>query len=88
MKGVAKDLRDLVPSSVIALGLDADEPQIFVTVSDDLVGKGIQAGALVQEAVKAIEGKGGGRPQMAQGRGVRRNGLPDALAGIRRALAG
>jgi alanyl-tRNA synthetase len=87
MKGVAKDLRDLVPSGVIALGLDADEPQVFVTVSDDLVGRGIAAGTLVQEAVKAIDGKGGGRPQMAQGKGTRRDGLQAALDGLRATLA-
>jgi alanyl-tRNA synthetase len=87
MKGVAKDLRDLVPSGVIALGLDADEPQVFVTVSDDLVGRGIAAGTLVQEAVKAIDGKGGGRPQMAQGKGTRREGLQAALEGLRATLA-
>ena len=67
------------------LGLDADEPQIFVTVSDDLVGRGISAGALVQKAVAAIDGKGGGRPEMAQGKGSRREGLVDALELIRTA---
>src|SRR5207248_6099551 len=51
LKSAAKDLRGVLPSGVIALGLDADEPQIFVTVSDDLVGRGISAGALVQDAV-------------------------------------
>jgi alanyl-tRNA synthetase len=86
MKSVARDLRDLIPSGVIALGLDADEPQVFVTVSDDLVGQGLNAGALVQEAVKAIDGRGGGRPQMAQGKGSRREGIGEALEGIRGAL--
>ena len=33
-----------LPSGVIALGLDADEPQLFVTVSDDLVARGIVGG--------------------------------------------
>ncbi len=88
MKGVARDVRGLVPSGVIALGLEADEPQIFVTVSDDLVERGVNAGTLVQAAVQAIDGRGGGRPQMAQGRGARREGLADALAGVRRALEG
>ena len=37
LKGFAKDIRGAMPSGVIALGLDADEPQLFVTVSDDLV---------------------------------------------------
>ena len=45
-----------LPSGVIALGLDADEPQVFVTVSDDLVERGISAGALVAAAVEAETG--------------------------------
>ena len=56
MKGVARDLRGLLPSGVIALGLDADEPQVFVTVSDDLVG----------------QGRGRRRPRPAGGRPARR----------------
>jgi alanyl-tRNA synthetase len=82
LKAAAKDVRGVFDSGVIALGLDADEPQIFVTVSDDLVGRGISAGDLVREAVGAIDGRGGGRPEMAQGKGSRREGLPDALAAI------
>ena len=70
LKGFAKDVRGALPSGVIALGLDADEPQLFVTVSDDLVARGIAAGSLVQGAVTAIDGRGGGRPEMAQGKGT------------------
>ena len=68
--------------------LDADEPQLFVTVSDDLVARGISAGDLVTAAMPAIEGRGGGRPAMAQGRGTRREGLarrPRGVAGSPRA---
>ena len=82
MKGAAKDLRGIFPSGVIAFGLDAEEPQLFVTVSDDLVGRGIAAGDLVREAVGAIDGRGGGRPEMAQAKGSRREGLPAALTRI------
>ncbi|HEX5015453.1 MAG TPA: alanine--tRNA ligase [Candidatus Limnocylindrales bacterium] len=82
LKGAAKDLRGSFPSGVIALGLDADEPQVFVTVSDDLVAKGVSAGDLVREAVAAIDGRGGGRPEMAQGKGSRRDGLGEALAAV------
>ena len=85
LKGFAKDLRGSLPSGVIALGLDADEPQLFVTVSDDLVARGIAAGSLVQGAVTAIDGRGGGRPEMAQGKGTRREGLGDAIAAVRAA---
>ncbi len=87
LKGFAKDVRGAFPSGVIALGLDAEEPQLFVTVSDDLVARGIAAGSLVQQAVTTIEGKGGGRPEMAQGKGSRREGLGDAIAAVRAAAA-
>ena len=69
------------------MGLDADEPQLFVTVSDDLVARGIAAGPLVQTAVTSIDGRGGGRPEMAQGKGTRREGLGDAIAAVRAAAA-
>ena len=86
MKGAARDLRGLLPSGVIALGLDADEPQIFVTVSADLVERGLAAGALVQRAVARFDGRGGGRPEMAQGKGTRRDGLAAALDEVRQAI--
>jgi alanyl-tRNA synthetase len=88
LKAFAKDLRGSLPSGVIAVGLDADEPQLFVTVSDDLVARGVAAGTLVQQAVARIDGRGGGRAEMAQGKGTRREGLPDALAAVRSAVAG
>ena len=51
LKGFAKGLRGSFPSGVIAVGMEADEPQLFVSVSDDLVARGIAAGSLVQAAV-------------------------------------
>jgi alanyl-tRNA synthetase len=86
LKAAARDLSGILGSGVVALGLDADEPQLFVTVSDDLVEKGIAAGDLVTVAMPALEGRGGGRPNMAQGRGTRREGLPAALGAIRAKL--
>jgi alanyl-tRNA synthetase len=82
MKSVAKDVRAGLGSGVIVLGLDAEEPQVFVTVSDDLVARGVAAGELVRAAVAPIDGKGGGRPEMAQGRGAKREGLAKAMAAV------
>jgi alanyl-tRNA synthetase len=82
LKRVAKDVSSALGSGIVALGLDADEPQVFVTVSADLVARGISAGDLVRAAMPAIEGKGGGRPEMAQGKGARRDGLAAALAAL------
>ena len=83
MKGYAKDLRSALGANVVALGLDADEPQIFVTADETAVAKGVSAGDLVKVAVGSIEGKGGGRPEMAQGRGTKRAGVGPALEVIR-----
>ena len=86
VKGLARDVRAALGGGVIALALDADEPQLFVTVSDDLVATGVSAGELVRAAMPHLDGKGGGRPEMAQGKGTRRDGLPAALDAIRDAL--
>jgi alanyl-tRNA synthetase len=86
LKGLAKDVRGALPSGVIAVALDADEPQLFVTVSDDLVARGLAAGALVQAGAGPIAGRGGGRPEMAQGKGTDREGLREALAAVRAAV--
>jgi alanyl-tRNA synthetase len=82
MKGFAKDLRTAVDANVIALGLDADEPQLFVTADETAVSGGVSAGELVRTAATHIDGKGGGRPEMAQGKGTRREGLSAALDAI------
>ena len=82
MKGYAKDLRSALGANVIALALDSDEPQIFVTADEIAVAKGISAGDLVKLAVTKIDGKGGGRPEMAQGRGTRREGVVEAMTVI------
>ena len=86
LKAAARDLSAVLGSGVVALALEADEPQLFVTVSDDLVAMGISAGDLVTAAMPSLGGRGGGRPGMAQGRGTRREGLADALATIRTRL--
>jgi alanyl-tRNA synthetase len=87
MKGYAKDLRSALGANVIALALDSDEPQVFVTADETAVAKGVSAGDLVKLAVGAIDGKGGGRPEMAQGRGTKREGIADALRSIRDQVA-
>jgi alanyl-tRNA synthetase len=62
--------------------MDSDAPQIFVTVSPDLVARGISAADLVKVAMKPLQGRGGGRPEMAQGMGTVRDGVAPAMAAI------
>ncbi len=81
-KGFVKEIRAALGSGVIAVAFDADAPQIFVTVSEDLLSRGVSAGELVKVAMKPMEGRGGGRAEMAQGMGTRREGIVAALASI------
>ena len=81
-KSFVKEIRAAMGSGVIALAFDADAPQIFVTVSQDLLARGISAGELVKVAMKPMEGRGGGRPEMAQGMGTKREAIGSALTAI------
>jgi alanyl-tRNA synthetase len=81
-KSYAKEIRSVLGNGVIALALDADAPQIFVTVSQELLARGISAAELVKVAMRPMEGRGGGRPEMAQGMGTRRDGIGAAMAAI------
>ncbi len=81
-KGFVKEVRSALASGVIAVAWDVEAPQIFVTVSPDLVERGISAGALVKVAMQQLDGRGGGRPEMAQGMGTRRDGVGPALQAI------
>jgi alanyl-tRNA synthetase len=53
----------------VALGaaeLPEEKHSLFTFVSDDLIGQGVRADALVREVAALAGGKGGGRPHMAQ----------------------
>ena len=52
LQSFAEACRAELGDGVIALGLEADEPQLFVTVSDDLVTRGVSAGTLVKARVR------------------------------------
>jgi alanyl-tRNA synthetase len=86
LQSFARALRAELGDGVIALALESDEPQLFVTVSEDLVKRGVNAGALVGHGAPVMEGRGGGRAEMAQARGTRRDRVPSALEAIREAL--
>jgi alanyl-tRNA synthetase len=89
LRAWAKEVRSSLPSGVIAAGLDDPEkPQLFVTVSDDLVEQGIDAGELVRDAVSEAGGKGGGKAGMAQGKVPEPSGLQTALERLRERLEG
>jgi len=66
-------------SGVVVLGRrDEGKVSIIVRVSDDLTGR-VKAGNIVKEIVPIVGGKGGGRPDMAEGGGTDTDKLADAI---------
>ncbi len=82
LREVADQLRDKLGSGVIVLaGVEGDKIALVAMVSPDLIGKH-HAGKIVGEVAKAVGGKGGGRPDMAQGGGSDPTALDAALARV------
>jgi alanyl-tRNA synthetase len=91
----AKDLRTVVEGylqqvepGVVFAGSNVDgKASVVIAVSKSLVSK-FSAVTLVQAAVTALGGKGGGgKPEMAQGGGPEADKLEDALSAVKKLLA-
>jgi len=82
MRTLADNLRNKWKSAVIVLtSVDDGTVSIVSAVTKDLTQK-IQAGKLVGSLAQAVGGKGGGRPDMAEGGGKDPSALPQALSAI------
>ena len=81
LRSVGDKLRDNLKSGVIALGTVIDgAPRLLVMVTDDLTKRGVKAGSLLGPMAEAVEGRGGGRPDKAEGGGKNPAKLEQALA--------
>ena len=85
IKNIAFQLRGEITTGLafIAGSMESDKPLLTVTFSDDLVVKGLNAGNLVREAAKAIQGGGGGQPHFATAGGKNVAGLAGAVQELR-----
>ena len=78
-------LRDRLGQSVIVLGAVSDgKPRLLALVAPEVVQSGVRAGDIIREAAPVIGGRGGGRPERAQGGGTNADALDAALATARR----
>ena len=86
MRTLADSLRNQWKSAVLVLASAADGTVSMVAaVTKDLTGK-VQAGKLVSTVAQAVGGKGGGRPDMAEGGGRDASALDVALDKLRNEL--
>ncbi|MDR1527297.1 MAG: alanine--tRNA ligase [Dysgonamonadaceae bacterium] len=81
VKDIAFQIRGEFPEkSYFAAGTHAEgKPLLTLMISDDLVNNGLNAGQIVREAAKYIQGGGGGQPHFATAGGKNLDGLTAAL---------
>ncbi len=87
LREVADDVRSKMPSGVICLTAEDSEGKVsmIVAVSRDLHER-FTAPALIKEAAAAVNGSGGGRPDMAQAGGTNAAGIDEAFAILKKKL--
>ncbi|MDI1355726.1 MAG: alanine--tRNA ligase [bacterium] len=81
IKNILFELRNEVPNLFCVLGAEmGGKPSISVIISDDLVNsKNLNAGTIVRDLAKEINGGGGGQPFYAQAGGSKPEGLEAAM---------
>lgn len=68
-------------AAIVLAGVQAGKIQLVASVSKECL-TAFNATEILNQVAHKIGGKGGGRPEMAQGGGTDLAGLPDALAGV------
>ena len=88
LRVVALDLRSKIANSIIALASAGDEKVTLVVATDEGARKlGAKAGALVKVGSTILGGGGGGKDDFAQGGGLDKSKISEALAAISRSLS-
>jgi alanyl-tRNA synthetase len=91
LRALASDVRARLGSrsGVVALfSTDADKVAFVVATTAAARDRGLAAGTLVREFAGAVGGRGGGKPDLAQGGGTDPTGVPAAVRALRAALRG
>ena len=83
MKTMADKVKADVQNSVAVMGSLTDGKITFVAMaSKDAVKAGVHCGNIIKEITAIAGGRGGGKPDMAQGGGADANKIDDALARV------
>ena len=77
---------ELTTNTIVIIGSEeAGKPMLTVSVSDDLTNR-FNAGQMVREAAKLIQGGGGGQPHFATAGGKNPDGLHAAVESLTQAI--
>ncbi len=87
MRFVADEIIGSISSAVLVFGSESDgRCHLLVRISDDLVGKGINAQQIIKTIAPIVNGGGGGKANSAQAGGKSPQKIPEALAKARELL--
>ncbi|MEJ7900935.1 MAG: alanine--tRNA ligase, partial [Thermomicrobiales bacterium] len=76
-------LRDSLQSGVIVLGTVVEgKPTLLAMVTPDVAERGVRAGDIIRAAAPHIDGRGGGRPELAEAGGKDASGLDAAIGSV------
>jgi alanyl-tRNA synthetase len=82
LRDTVDQLKNKLGTAVVILSVvDGDRVSLVAGVTKDATDK-VKAGDLLKHVATQIGGKGGGRPDMAQGGGTDAAALPAALEGV------
>ena len=83
MKAMADKIKAEIPNSVAVMGAFTDGKITFVAMaSKDAVKLGVHCGQIIKDITAIAGGRGGGKPDMAQGGGSDASKIDDALAKV------
>jgi alanyl-tRNA synthetase len=87
LRQIGDRLRDKLGSGVVVLGAVIEErPSLLAMVTSDVVGRGVKAGDLVRESALHVDGRGGGRPDLAEAGGKDPAGLDRAISSVEQSV--
>jgi alanyl-tRNA synthetase len=88
----ANDVRELVTNVrgqlgeaaavVIGAGISSDKVNVVVATNDAARKKNLNAGEILNQVLVKLDGKGGGKPDMAQGAGTNISDAKNVIAGV------
>lgn len=84
VKDIAFQLRGEITENMLFIAgtVDNEKPLLTVMLSDNMVKEGLNAGQMIREAAKLIQGGGGGQPHFATAGGKNADGLNAAVEKI------
>jgi alanyl-tRNA synthetase len=90
LRSLAGDVRGRLqarPGVVVLFAPDGDKVSFVVATTEGARERGLAAGDLVKAFAPAVNGRGGGKPDLAQGGGSGVAGIDDAIAALRAEVA-